>query len=349
MNNIATTHVTGIEWNIGRKGILQPSVVFEPVKFEEYTISRCQLHKANDIRKLKLGIGDEIVIYYTNRNIAKIIENKTESDSYGTIDRCPFCNTLVKHSGDEIICNYPWCKESRAKVLLHFCRAMGIKGMDIESIRKLVLSKQKETACRSPIQLLKADIDKFRYWLGDADGREIYQNIQDAKYTTLATFIWAMDITVEEYAKRLADDCNGDIDLFLVRCLNDYDWSHIPDFEEYRSNQINATVKLHYNEIKELRKILIFCNDGIPEQVDFCCNKEFVVTGDLHIFKNRNILLNYIEFHGGRVRGNITKETDFLINNDLRPAHPKNKDAKLFNVPVITEDDFVARCKGEQK
>lgn len=347
MNEIATTHITAIEWNIGRQGLLQPSVIFDPVQFGDYTSSKISLHKCSDIRKLKLGIGDEIVIYYTKNGISKIVENKTESDSYGTITRCPFCNTLVKHSGDDIYCNYPWCKESRAKVLLHFCRAMNIKGMDIESIRKLVKSDGKGTTCRTPLQLLTTDVKKFRYFLGKADGEAVYQSIQDAKYTTLAKFIWALDITVEEYAKRLADDCNEDIDLFLVRCLNDYDWSHIPDFAEFKSKQINSTVKLHYNEIKELRKHLIFCIDDKPEEVDFVNNKEFVVTGDLHIFKNRNAILNYIDLHGGRVRGIITKKTSFLINNDTRKSHPKNKDAALFGVPVITEDEFVARCKGK--
>lgn len=347
MNETKVTTVTDIEWNMGKAGWLHPVVVFEPVEFDGLTITKCELHKSQDIRKWKLGIGDKIVLYYTNNGIVKIVENQTESDSYGTIQRCPFCHTLVKLNDENLYCNYPYCKETRVKNMLHFVKAMGIKGINREYIKRLIYQKDKHFPCRTPIQLINIGKLKLMSLFGDADGSSIYQSIQDAKFTTLAKFIWAMDITVEEYAKRLADDCNGDVDLFLLRCKNDHDWSNIKDFAAAKSKQINSTVKLHFNEIQEIRKKLIFNVDNQPEQVDFCTNKRFVVTGGLHIFKNRNAILSYIEFHGGTVMGMVTKNTSYVVNNDLSRKNPKNKDAALFNIPVITEDEFVARCKGE--
>lgn len=71
--------------------------------------------------------------------------------------------------------------------------------------------------------------------------------------------------------------------------------------------------------------------------------KTFVVTGDVHIFKNRNELKTYIETNGGKLSGSVSAKTDYLINNDATSTSSKNIAAKKNNVPIITEDEFIAQ------
>lgn len=47
-----------------------------------------------------------------------------------------------------------------------------------------------------------------------------------------------------------------------------------------------------------------------------CDGLTFVVTGDVHHYKNRNELKAYIESQGGKVTGSVSKSTNYLINND---------------------------------
>ena len=69
----------------------------------------------------------------------------------------------------------------------------------------------------------------------------------------------------------------------------------------------------------------------------------FVITGDVHQFKNRDAFKAYVEANGGKVAGSVSKKTDFLVNNDAASASSKNKKAAELGIPVITEDEFVSR------
>ena len=67
----------------------------------------------------------------------------------------------------------------------------------------------------------------------------------------------------------------------------------------------------------------------------------FVITGDVHQFKNRNEFKAYVEAQGGKVTGSVSKKTTYLVNNDLESASSKNKKAKELGIPIISEDTFV--------
>ena len=49
---------------------------------------------------------------------------------------------------------------------------------------------------------------------------------------------------------------------------------------------------------------------------------------------------NYIGRYGYELSSNI-KKCEFLINNDLNSNSTKNKQAKEYNIPIITEDEFL--------
>jgi DNA ligase len=69
----------------------------------------------------------------------------------------------------------------------------------------------------------------------------------------------------------------------------------------------------------------------------------FVITGDVHHYKNRNELKVYIESQGGKVTGSVSKSTNYLINNDVDSTSGKNQKAKELSIPIISEDEFIAR------
>ena len=74
-----------------------------------------------------------------------------------------------------------------------------------------------------------------------------------------------------------------------------------------------------------------------------CEGLTFVITGDVHHFKNRNELKAFIESQGGRVAGSVSGSTSFLINNDVESTSGKNKKAKELGISIISEDEFVSR------
>ena len=98
------------------------------------------------------------------------------------------------------------------------------------------------------------------------------------------------------------------------------------------------------NEIGRILQCLTFTDkpeDYIKETsgspVD---GKTFVVTGDVHIFKNRKDVEVKIEELGGKLSGSVSKKTDYLINNDIESTSSKNQKAKTLGIPIITEEQF---------
>lgn len=68
---------------------------------------------------------------------------------------------------------------------------------------------------------------------------------------------------------------------------------------------------------------------------------QFVVTGKLENFANRDELVEYIEDLGGTVSGSVNKNTSYLICNDFSSKSSKMKKADELCVPVISEQAFM--------
>ena len=67
----------------------------------------------------------------------------------------------------------------------------------------------------------------------------------------------------------------------------------------------------------------------------------FVVTGKLTRFKNRDAIKARIEALGGKVTGSVSKNTNYLINNDVNSTSSKNATAKSLGIPILSEDSFI--------
>ena len=84
----------------------------------------------------------------------------------------------------------------------------------------------------------------------------------------------------------------------------------------------------------------------------------FVATGDLEHFgdydpvffnvgndfytKDLSDLKEYIRRRGGFLRSAVSSKTDYLICNDPNSTTVKSRKAKELNIPVITEQEFLA-------
>ena len=79
-----------------------------------------------------------------------------------------------------------------------------------------------------------------------------------------------------------------------------------------------------------------------PDQKNGTCKGiTFVITGDVHHYKNRDEFKAYVEAQGGKVTGSVSKKTGYLVNNDVESTSSKNRKAKELGVPIISEDQFL--------
>ena len=72
----------------------------------------------------------------------------------------------------------------------------------------------------------------------------------------------------------------------------------------------------------------------------------FVITGSVNHFANRNEVKDLIESLGGKVTGSVTSKTNYLINNDVTSTSSKNKKANELGIPIISEETFLEMVNG---
>ena len=68
--------------------------------------------------------------------------------------------------------------------------------------------------------------------------------------------------------------------------------------------------------------------------------KTFVVTGKVTTFKNRDEVGELITSLGGVLSGSVSKNTSYLLNNDITSTTGKNKKALELGVEIISESQF---------
>ena len=77
----------------------------------------------------------------------------------------------------------------------------------------------------------------------------------------------------------------------------------------------------------------------------FCSNKTFVVTGKFNKYSRKEIE-KMIEEQGGKLASSVSKNTDYLLNNDVTSNSSKNLKAKQLNIPIMSEEEFLERLNS---
>ena len=99
---------------------------------------------------------------------------------------------------------------------------------------------------------------------------------------------------------------------------------------EEKSRCVYKWGKENIDKFKALSEILTISD--IAKSEGKCTGYTFVITGEVHSFKNRDELKSYIEAEGGKVAGSVSGKTNYLVNNDTESTTSKNQKAKSCGV-----------------
>lgn len=100
-----------------------------------------------------------------------------------------------------------------------------------------------------------------------------------------------------------------------------------------------------YDELAETYEdvVRVQVGESIDENAGKCEDLTFVITGKVNLFKNRDEFKSYVESQGGHVSGSVSKNTDYLVNNDATSESSKNMKAKELGIEILTEEEFIQR------
>ena len=366
------TTLRAIEWSPSRTGLLNPVAVFDPVELEGTTVSRASVHNVSIIRKLQLRIGDTILVYKANKIIPQIAENVSAagalSDNEAFPKECPCCHGKIKPiitkgaamDVEVATCANPDCPAKHIGKYTHFVErdCMNIMGLSKATITYFIDNGWISEF--SDIYHLGRHKDEIIATKGY--GKKSYENmikaIEKSRKTSFVPFIHAVGIPNigEGQAKLFAKEYNNDIDKFLNDVYAKHDFSHIDGIGPILNDNLirwgetylackDPSAENPNPEIRNLLTELSFENQSQEEASSDAASLSgltFVITGDVHHFKNRNELKAKIESLGGKVSGSVSSKTSYLINNDSASASSKNKKAKELGVKIISEEEFLS-------
>lgn len=346
-DNAVETTLRSIEWSPSRTGLINPVAVFDPVEIEGTIVSRASVHNLSVVKGLKLGIGDTIAVYKANMIIPQIAENLTQSDSLEIPNKCPMCGQPTKIVKDGVakvlVCNNEDCRAKLIGKFELFCNrdAMNIQGLSESTLNKLIqknfLYTLDDLFSLSTYENRIMTMEGF----GKKSWSKLWTNIQAAKHVELPNFLYGLGIPHVGLSNAKVLCQHFDNDLNKIRHATKSELSQIEGVGDVMATSIVNYFNNGGNqlEVDDLLKYVVFKEQQSSSQE--LGGKTYVITGKVIEFKNRNEIKDFIEAHGGKVAGSVSKNTDFLINNDTESTSGKNKKAQELGVPVISEKEFL--------
>jgi DNA ligase (NAD+) len=193
---------------------------------------------------------------------------------------------------------------------------------------------------------------------GEKSADNLVESIRKARKREASKFLVALSIPLcgVDVSKRLVAEYQDIEKLFNVAleagkddlfAAGDDVFASIDGIGPVKSKAFVDWCKIGENKklVDELLKEVSFEYSQPRATTGTCAGLTFVVTGNVHTFKNRNELKAFIESQGGKTVDAVSKSTNFLINNDITSTSGKNKKAKELNIPIISEDEFIEKFK----
>ncbi len=350
------TRLDHIEWSCAASTI-SPVAVFEPVELEGTTVKRASLCNISECRRLGIGgKGTEISVIKANKIIPKIIKVEKKVGEFTVPDICPVCGEPAEVTTSEAsgtLTLHCTNRECPAKQLKKFARFVSKDGINIDGMSEQTIARFVNMGWISEYADF-FDLDTHAMEMAALDGfgmkstQKLLTAIEKARNTDARKLLYALSIPLcgADVCKRLLSQYPLAELMDKARSGTDDCLAHIPGIGPEKSASMVRWAKddVNYNIYMRLADRLHIDttadNAGTGTR---CQGLTFVVTGDVHIYKNRNELKTYIESQGGKVTGSVSRSTSFLINNDVTSTSGKNKKAQELGIDILSEEEFVKR------
>jgi len=360
----ALTQLLKVTYQVGRTGAITPVANLKPVQLAGTTVKRASLYNADEIERLDLYENDWVFVEKGGEIIPKVTSVDISkrglfSEKIKYTDVCPECNTkLVRREGEVVhYCpNESGCAPQLIGKIEHFIgrKAMNIDSLGSETISGLyqkgminnyadlysltyenLIGLELETYNEKKDQLTKRSLQEKSVF-------NILQGIEASKQVPFERVLFALGIRMvgETVAKKLARHF---LTLEKLASANKEEIATIYEIGDKIAEQVvkffaDQQNVMVINKLKTASIKLEIEDELGVERSNVLEGKSFVVSGTFTI--NRDELKHLIEINGGRNIGSISKSLNYLIAGD-KMGPEKLKKATSFNVPIITEEEFM--------
>jgi len=340
-----------IELSVGRTGRITPTAVFDPVRLCGTRVERATLHNQDFIDELDVRVGDTVLVYKSGEIIPKIkgvVKSKRPPGTtpYLIGDTCPVCGHKTEREAGmaDIKCVNPACPAQLEHHILNFVgrEAMDIKGFGEVYVRELIergllktvadiykLSDHREELIASGIFSKRGETKALD---------KLLKAVEASRGNSPAQLLTGLGIAgIGRAAAR--DLMQKFLSLDNLAAARVEELAAVPDIGEISANRLREyfTDPANQKIFAELKEAGVWSNvESTDEGSKPLTGKSFVITGTLS--EDRKTIAARIEAAGGRVRGSVSKNTDYLVAGEN--AGSKLAKAQELGVKIIGEAEL---------
>lgn len=354
----AETVLDHIEWSCAASTIT-PVAVFDPVQLEGTTVSRASLCNVSELERLGIGADRKTTlrVIKANKIIPKCIAVVRAEGSYEVPSACPVCGAATEVrvspvSGVKTLrCTDSNCPAKHLKRFVRFASKAGldIDGLSVQTLHEFVnRGYLRDFSDLYHLNDHAGEIVALEGF-GEKSCANLMAAIEKSRKADPVHLIFALcipNIGTDAGKKLIAAlGTKG----FLARIESGEGFEDVDGIGVERSNALLNWFADEGNRAlfeRLMHELLVdevapkAANDGT------CKGLTFVITGDVHTFKNRDDFKAYVERQGGKVAGSVSGKTSYLVSNDGESGSSKAKRAKELVVPVLSEEAFIFRFGG---
>lgn len=350
----ATTTIEAIDIQVGKTGTLTPVAFLKPVEIAGTTVSRSSLHNRDEVERLGVMIGDQVVVEKAGKIIPHLVRVEKhlrtgDEQEFPFPDTCPACGTQVvqDEGGVYIRCVNPTCPAQLRESLRFFAsrQAMDIEGMGIKVVEQLIdaglLTSFADVYRLKDQQVKLLQLER----MGERSLEKLLAGIEESKSRPLWRLLTALNIrfvgtsnarlleknfgTIDAIREQTEETLAGVDEIGPITAKSVYEFFH-SDFGRTIIEELRAC-GLNFGKPVEKRE-----DDSPAEQV--LNEKKFVITGTLEQY-TRDEIKELILQRGGKVSGSVSKNTDYLVAGEK--AGSKLTKAEELGVAVLSEVEFL--------
>jgi DNA ligase (NAD+) len=348
----AATRLLDIQCQVGRTGVITPVAILEPVFLAGSTISRATLHNADEIARLDVRIGDQVVIEKAGDIIPKVVRVLTSmrtgrERTFEFPSNCPECGSPLVRSVYEVAirCVNASCPGQLRERILHYAsrNAMDIEGLGDVLVAQLV-EKEMVHDLADLYHLKLEDLASLER-MGRKSAQNLLDEIEASKQRPLHNFLFGLGIRHigASAARQLAENFE---DLDALMRATQAEICAIEGFGEIMAESVVQFFASPENRrlIARLREAGVQAPNTLrrAEQVPVAegpfAGKTVVLTGTLSAM-TREEARREIERRGGKVTDSVSAKTDMLVVG----ANPGSKldKARKLGVRIVEEAEFM--------
>ncbi len=329
----ASTVVENIEVQVGRTGALTPVAHLQPVAVGGVTVSRATLHNEDEIARLGVEIGDEVLVERSGDVIPKVVRVTRQGEQrrpFRMPKHCPVCGGNIVREEDEAAsrCVNTNCPARLKESVLHFAArpVMNIDGMGDALVEQLVDRGLVKSVSDIYSLTLEQLVDLER--MGEKSAQNVLRNIEKSRKNPLPRVLVGLGIRFFGSLDAIADagvetlQQAEEVGPKVAESIHEF-------FREPRNRELVDRLRaagLKFDHPKKERKVGPF--DGLT----------FVLTGTLASM-TREQAGEKIEAAGGKVNGSVSKKTSYVVAGE--EAGSKLDKARALGVRVLNEEGFL--------